>query len=226
MKVLPMADFTSLYLKFLGNLDYNDSTTGTWYHIINLPGGGVSFTPSFPLPNEEFSVNCSSKERGNLLSWYCDMHHIQSYTVEKSLDGLTFSEVAFFNANNQTNYSWTDKNNNYDCYYRIKIEDINGNVEYSKTCYLRTIYPTGSILLSPNPLQGNKLSVSFKNCPNKRYTLSVMDMVGRILMKEDVSVKSDEFHYSCEIITVTGPVLYVVVEDTDSNDKSVYKVLR
>ncbi len=98
-----------------------------------------------------------------------------NFIVERSTDGLNFSEISNTNATSKGNYFSTDRNlpNASTLYYRIKIVNTNGKVEYStvQKVQLKDI----KLSVSPNPTSSEILVNSTANIA----AVNVFDLAGK-----------------------------------------------
>ena len=111
-------------------------TTGTGTVTMN---GISTFSPwvlvagGTPLPIELISFNADCHNNTVLLSWATASEINNAYfTIQRSMDGITFSDLVFINgkgnSNTLSNYSYLDKNPlNGLTYYRLKQTDFNGD---------------------------------------------------------------------------------------------------
>jgi hypothetical protein len=116
-----------------------------------------------------------------------------NFTVEKSTDnGKTFNIVGGLAATGQGTYSLTDNNPSGQNIYRLKQEDINGTITYSKPV---TIFFTdlgnsinGNILsVFPNPVNSNiNLAINAPAAGNASFDIKVINSSG-LVVKETTS---------------------------------------
>lgn len=89
------------------------------------------------LPLSFTSFNASYNGKNSQLKWTtANESNLKGFSIEKSLDGTSFNEIAFVAANNnanQNNYSLDDNNVNSGAnYYRIKMVSNDGSFKYSQ----------------------------------------------------------------------------------------------
>jgi hypothetical protein len=90
-----------------------------------------------------------------------------NFTVERSTNnGLTFDVLGGFLSGAQSEYSFTDKNpTNTADIYRLKLEDLNGTISYSKNIslvYGNNAVAANTINVYPNPAQST-INLAIKN---------------------------------------------------------------
>jgi hypothetical protein len=85
------------------------------------------------------------KVSGNtaLLKWVTATEKNSAYfSIEKSEDGVNFSEIGIVNAqgssNNIVNYQYNDNHFNKSFYYRLKMLDLDGSYKYSSVRFIET----------------------------------------------------------------------------------------
>ncbi len=96
---------------------------------------GVAFAPgTIILPVSILSFDAKKTVAGNEINWtVADQTNLSHYEIERSKDGKNFANIGRVNANNGTNYSFTDATPiNATNYYRLKIVDKDGTSKVSK----------------------------------------------------------------------------------------------
>ncbi len=149
------------------NTDFSGFATITFpcdktpFRVAALTGGdcSVPVPPQAPLPIKLSSFNAELKSDNSVgLKWVSSLELSSfKYVVQKSNDGLNFSDIgnvaAAGNSNRPLSYSFLDPNFvSGASYFRLKQVDIDGKVEYSKVVYVNNKSTTGIITkVSPNP---------------------------------------------------------------------------
>jgi hypothetical protein len=102
------------------------------------------------------SFNASNDGLSTKLIWNTDDESgFDSYVIEKSSDGRTFTAIGTVKAANQRVYSFTDGSATGDnSFYRLKMVDINGSYKYSYVVSIKSKV-NANISLSPNPVKNN-----------------------------------------------------------------------
>ncbi|MEO6633399.1 MAG: T9SS type A sorting domain-containing protein, partial [Mucilaginibacter sp.] len=132
-----------------------------------------------------------------------------NFTVERSTDnGVTFDVMGGLASNSQGVYNFTDKKpvNNAVDIYRLKIEDLNGTISYSKAIALSygnapaaTAVANTKISVYPNPASGIINMSIGQNTPNT--TLSGIQGINKT-----PGLKSDQ-SYAIKIFSASGNVV-------------------
>ena len=114
--------------------------------------------------------------------------NVINYSVQHSVDGVTFTNVSTVIANNSAVYSATDSKavagTNY---YRIKVSNNDGTINYSNVAIVEVGNTSASIAAYPNPLVGAKLNVSFNNLEAGKYNLAVYNTLGAKVVEKSIS---------------------------------------
>ena len=137
--------------------------------------------------NEQISVNWKTVNENNM----------KQYFVERSLDGVVFTDMAAINAYNLSlnSYIWTDHypigENNY---YRIRSVGQDGEIQYSNIVKVtvtakvkvnepgKSIEGSGGISLFPNPAVANNLNLKITNQQAGLYKVRMINSYGLPLM--------------------------------------------
>jgi hypothetical protein len=147
----PITDLTSIRLikrPSGGNWTTTDGSPGTPYSLTQMYrencasfsefaiGGSMT---DFVLPIEFVSFNAKITEGDKtLLTWQTASElNVKNFEIEKSLNSKTFEKIAEIKANNTPSvYSAFDDQFSTSAYYRLKINDLDGKVNYSKIVFL------------------------------------------------------------------------------------------
>lgn len=113
------------------------------------------------------------------------------YDVERSADAVTFEAIGKVWSQSSSTFNYTDDiaNSVGDIiYYRIKMTDINGNVQFSKIIAIQARgFITQSIKLMPNPVRSDA-QLLLTAAANTKATLSIYSLSGAKLRSTDLSV--------------------------------------
>lgn len=116
-------------------------------------------------------------------------YNINQYTLEKSTDGINFSNAFEIAANNAkvNDYKWVDNNPlNGKSYYRIQVSQIGGKIEYSQIVKVITIKGFSFIKAYPNPVQGNNFNLQISNEPAGLYELLLFNQFGQLMIQKSI----------------------------------------
>jgi hypothetical protein len=168
---------------------YNANITGTFTPLATAPtnGGfrGVALAPLAAIvPLNLTSFTASLRSGVATLNWTSQNEsNVKGFSVEKSLDGRNYSEIAFVNATNRattTNtYSVADNRVKAGAnYYRLKMVDADGSSRYSNAVVLSSKSGIKTELF-PNPAV-NSLTVSHDKT-NAGAVIRILSLEGRQL---------------------------------------------
>jgi hypothetical protein len=120
---------------------------------------------------------------------------MKQYTVERSADGVNFTNIATVNATNGNtsnvlNYSVNDNLtgfNNTIVYYRLKMIEKDGSFKNSNIVSFRLSNVKGGISIMPNP------AISFVNIKvaaikDGTAAVKVIDMLGKVVLTQNSKV--------------------------------------
>lgn len=151
-----------------------------------------------------------------------------NFTVERSTDnGKTFDVLGGFASNGQAIYNLTDKNPlvTTDC-YRLKLEDLNSTITYSKVVALMysklsNTIASSNVNIYPNPTRGNinvsinPSTLSFANTSDYSFNIVITGSNGTIVKK----AISSQLEWQDNVASLL-PGSYVV-QIVNNKDKSV-----
>ncbi|MBC7862082.1 MAG: T9SS type A sorting domain-containing protein, partial [Bacteroidia bacterium] len=153
--------------------------------------GSVVVPGSNPLPIELLSFTGHKVNNSVQLDWETASElNNDFFTIEKSLDGVSFTTVANVdskapNGNSTGNLSYTDYDNSPAIginYYRLKQTDLNGTSEYSEIIAVEFDRSKDiTFTVFPNPNEG-EFTVDFSELENNYdVTVELVDMQGKLV---------------------------------------------
>ncbi len=164
--------------------------------------GGDSTINELPIILTSFSAqNIGSN---NVLDWTINSNSkISKITVLKSFDGFTFENA--YSQNNMFN-SWIDYNANSHVFYKLKIENLDGESFNSRIIEIIKLQKnTISLIQLNNP----KLNIKSEN--ESSFSYSIIDLNGRILktysntiFKGENTITFEDFNISSGIYILNG----------------------
>lgn len=126
------------------------------------------------------------------VSWQvADQQNIRNYTVQKSIDGITFINHNTITATAQTQYSNVVPATGNKNYFRVKETDVDGRVSYSKIVVLQK-NDYEQLIVFPNPSK-NVLHLSQSE---KFQSYQVLDLNGKVVMQHSLSNQNNEINIS------------------------------
>jgi hypothetical protein len=142
---------------------------------VNPSGLPVSWSPLY---------GAWSGEKPNLSWTTFDETNTRGFGVERSIDGLAFTEVGFVNGQGTSSetmkYLWQDPSALTDhYYYRLRQMDLDGNFKFSNTIELsRGQGMTGITKVFPNPFE-DALTMELSSPGSGVADVEIFDLTGR-----------------------------------------------
>ena len=155
---------------------------------------GVCFSNYVAYPNTVLAVKLLSFNTAVLddkkvsLRWRVENDQdADHYKLERSPDGLEFKEVGLLfpkNVTTATEYSFTDQKPIVGVsYYRLKMVNINGKVEYSSVSVVHIGKQSiGILTVMPNPAQSTMVIQVDGKALNGAERIRIFDMSGKVAM--------------------------------------------
>ena len=145
--------------------------------------------------------------------------NVKGFSVEKSLNGIKFSEISFVNANNRSTNSYSSNDENVKAgvnYYRLKMIDLDGSYRYSN---IVTVSRKSEIFVDvfPNPVV-NSITVRHDKSLNKA-NITVVTMDGRQVKTVPVEAGAIQTSFSLSEL-VKGNYMVIF---SNNGEKSVVK---
>ena len=192
---------------FLEDLYLNTQTPISTFNISNynfsvtsVPGSyradrfRLVFRHQNTLPVTILNLQATRIEKTVKVQWNVQNEiNISHYSIERSSDGLNFSEIGAIVSNEIGEYQFNDLNpyseNNY---YRIIGLENNGYKNYSKVVKVAFDKEEASITVTPNPIGNDRtLHMNFKNMLKGDYQLDIYDWSGRKVGGNTFNVKNE-----------------------------------
>jgi Secretion system C-terminal sorting domain len=185
-----------------------------------------------PLPIELLSFDGTATADYNHLEWVTVVENNNDYfTLERSTDGVTFTEIARIDgAGNSTqliNYSFNDMNpaDGYN-YYRLKQTDFNGQYTYSNVVPLT--FHRGNMLVEnvrPNPTNGN-INFDFASPDDTEIHYIITDVTGRVIVDEKTSVKAGRTTLATSIASEGAGIYSLKIIESKHGFVSVTRIVK
>ena len=140
-----------------------------------LPVKSISLTAT-ELANKQVAVKWTTVGESN----------VSNYKVERSTDGITFTDLATVSPATSSNYSYIDATASEGMnYYRIKATDNAGVVAYSKVVSASLTINDSRLTIYPNPVKGNSFKLGLAT--TGKYTVSLVDKLGQTVYTTTVN---------------------------------------
>jgi hypothetical protein len=143
----------------------------------------IVFRPSNVVPVTFVNIKALQQSNGNtMVSWTVfNETNIKSYQVEKSTDGISFSDVATVNARGVAQYNWLDANAIAgDNYYRICSIGIDGTLQYSAVVKVNITKVAPAFSVYPNPIKDGIINLELTNVPTGSYAIKLLGIEGQV----------------------------------------------
>jgi glucose/arabinose dehydrogenase len=151
---------------------------------LTLAGTLYRVTTSSVLPLKLESWAGFAKDNYNQLSWQTKNEiDISSFEVEYSTDGVVFSSAGNAVAKNQSRsvYSFRHYTNNSPLFYRLKIINLNGKVEFSNIIKLNSKTLAQEKIIYP--LNGSTNSIWLNVAPNEKVSFQLFNFSGQTMLR-------------------------------------------
>lgn len=176
------------------------SSTSTQFTFPQVTGFSV-------LPVHVTSFTGKNTASGHYLEWkVANEENFSRYEVETSTDGRQYTVAGVVNAENKTDYSFTNKTLLSDHQlYRLKLIDLDGKLEYSQIIRLQNTSAKDKIVVFPNPVK-DVVTISSKE---NILEMSLIDMTGKLCWKQKgnnnntTSLDMRSFKAGAYILTIT-----------------------
>ncbi len=147
----------------------------------------LALTGAAVLPVKIVSFNGNTLAGKNALAWKVDnIFAVEKMVLEGSIDGVFFTELYTQEVNASTTAlqgSFSESSNAAVKYYRLKVFNKNGSIEYSNIIALKQDGKNIDISFSPNPAR-DKLTVTLFKKESGMLFFKLLDVSGKIIAQE------------------------------------------
>ena len=153
----------------------------------------IIFKKLNPLPVTFIDVRAKRVGENIMVDWdVAGELNVSKYEIEKSLDGNLFEKTGIESSVNNDGrnhtYHFTDlKPFSGFNFYRIKSIDISGAYKFSNVVKVWYESSIPDISVIPNPIEGNVISMTFKNQPAGIYQLELYNSAGQLMANRSIS---------------------------------------
>jgi hypothetical protein len=173
------------------------------------PPGGI-------LPVKLTSFIASVQNSKVQLRWKVEEEiNTDHYKVQRSVDGVEFTNMATVPSQHLPQYAITDNSpNNGNSYYRLQIVDKDGSITYSSTATVKlNEYPGLSVY--PNPSNG-KLTIEITSQKSKKETIRIYDVNGRMVHVQERNLFEGANKIQLNLSTLRNGVYFIGFGSTGS----------
>jgi hypothetical protein len=181
-----------------------------------------TFGNSGILPVKLLSYNVAISNCVSTISWKSGVEgNFSHYEVEYSKDGSGFVKVATVNSKGDNSiYSMTHNPQQGNGYYRLKLVDLDGKIEYSRIIVLNVQCGKGSVLVYPNPTS-DFLNVSISGADAKGTMATLYNAAGQSVLSRNLQNGSNQLDvsrlasgvYQLKLVSTSGTENIKVVID-------------
>ena len=201
------------------------------FNIINDPGSynpdrfRVVFKLLRPVPVTFINIKATKEEKKIRVSWnVANEINIKNYSIERSEDGIHFSEIGDVLANNVPQYSYLDEfplsGANF---YRIRSNGYNGEKGYSNIVKIAVVSEP-CITLYPNPVNENETTyLRFINKTKGVYQIKVLNNLGQTILKKSIAHNGMNAQYSMDFKKklISGNYTIEIINENDKTKSSI-----
>jgi hypothetical protein len=140
------------------------------------------------VPVQFKNITASIKQNGTEVKWNMESEDdVQSYVVEKSMDGRSFTSIGTVIASNSRSYTFNDVSilSNNIFYYRIKIVSLTGSVKYSNIVFVKQ-NNGNDVVVYPNPINDVLSIAGLKG----NAEIKIINTVGQIVLQQSTTASS------------------------------------
>jgi len=150
----------------------------------------IVFNNSNPVPVTFTSIQANQQNTSVNVDWQvAGESGIKQYVVERSTDGVNFTQVGTVPASGILSYSWTDASPvTGNDFYRVVSVGVSGDVKYSSTVKVlmgSSLQP--GIAIYPNPVTGGRIGLQLTNLPAGNYGVRLLSIIGQELYRNTVN---------------------------------------
>ncbi len=189
--------------------------SGCFDRVISIVNGTSKLLP-VKLNNFQGSKNKNNVQ----LQWAVGLNEIaNTFEVERSTNGKDFATAAILFGTEKTGnetYGYNEINDDAKVYYRLKMVDKSDVLSYSKIL----VFNTNSKATNKLDIIGNsvtdKLTVSFQSDINNAVELRVLDMNGRMIVKQSVTASKGNNLVSISLPSAMNTGMYIACVSSEN----------
>lgn len=143
----------------------------------------------FPLPVTLLEFRGNQSDRKIELSWKANEGNVHHYEIERNTTGATFAKIGSVQAigSGQRSYNFTDANPISVAYYRLKIVDVDGKINYSSVLKFAGNATDQSFAVYPNPVLNSQITIQLSNFSAGRYAVVFYNSIGQQVIANVIS---------------------------------------
>ncbi len=218
------------------------SHTGTWYDYLAGTSFSVTNTAqTYTLQPGEYHVfidqNASAVLPLQLLSFSgfrntnaitvnwttANERNINSFTVERSFDGIHFTSIGSVKAANEVQHSYifTDKsaaavNATGVVYYKLKTINQDGSATYSAIVKINPLTGNAKVMLYPNPVKNGTAYLKVDNNISGKIQITIADASGRICISQTAQASGNDMQMPLNVSSLANGVYHVKITNNST----------
>jgi uncharacterized protein (DUF1501 family) len=174
-------DFRQIYSTVMQ--DWFCMSPGESQTVLGSPFSKLPIFNYAALPLEDITLSGQYYDGESRLTFKVeDNTHYEKFTVEFSVDGVSFGELQRINnvsLNDLEDYSYNHVISTQKMYYRIKGQlQQGGRIKYSNTLLLRSNIKQQLISVYPNPVVNNQVNIKLFENPTTWVDVTIYDIIG------------------------------------------------
>lgn len=167
------------------------------------------------------------------LNWITqDEKDVKSFDIQRSTDANSFvtitNQEAKGNTNGMTTYVINDNISAISekpvIYYRVIMNDQDGQKSYSNTVYVKPLQQTDPIQIYPTPFK-DKFTIAYPSTEESSVTVSLTDMLGKVIMTKQSTVTAGSNYITIDRLeTLSIGSYFIKIIDDNSGEQFVKKI--
>lgn len=218
-----------LVIQYSGSANCSGTVVTNSSNILTVASVSGS-TCVLPVSLVYFNGNASGKHV--LLNWKAAQEiNMNTYSLERSIDGVNFSTIHNIQAFNAASsiYNYTDTNilsvnNNAVFYYRLKQIQQDGSYKYTATILVRR-NNTANVIEPLHNLFTDKLEISAHLQKAEKVTFNLFDAIGRLYYKKELLINNGSSNVTLDDMSFLNNGYYFL-QVVGANISKTFKVLK
>ena len=191
----------------------------------------IVFKSLRPLPVSFTGIRAKREDKKIKVEWDVSGEMaINKYEIEKSADGIHFSKIStqtpIGNDGRNYNYLYYDASpfNGFN-FYRIHSVGNSGDEKFTSIVKVWYENQKPTFLISPNPVTGNKVIITFNNQAAGVYELQLFDDLGQLIISKSINHSGVPVStYSLEPQMILAAGVYMINIKTPNNNHYTEKI--
>jgi len=176
------------------------------------------FSASLPVKFSRFTATASGSQV--VLDWANPDTdgEVNYYIIQRSRDGVAFTNAGRVNASHSAAYGWTDNPPAGNIiYYRIGADDMDGAVYYSGIQTVRYRNDAPAMTVSPNPVNSRLVTLHLSALRAGPYNVYFINSEGKTMAATAVHVREGEQNLELALPGIIQKGLYYIKLDAGNN---------